>query len=443
MLEEELADVEVLEQLPCWLRQQLTFERFHLHKPELFQNRSRDPSFDPKYFPQNCGAVPLPCYWIERRHLYVFGTQARVSDELSFFSGEGPEAEVLFPIHPACIAHYHELLKKLAARDAASDGLRIWGVPTSSTRTFLAWPDRQPERALFVKLSLQSPIFGDRRLHTCKIARSVGLSSLVQESLDDLPRGLGFFPEAFGFAPRQMPDGGVIVRSIPRQIKENQWSVAPLFALMGGQHVRPLFLTLMERARLQPREFIEQVLCAKFARLWLEMTLRHGLILEAHGQDLMLALSPDLRALDRFYYRDFEGLQVDWELRRQHGLSMPANMPNSHAWHETYATWGYNYGQLVWYKLRISLLQYMHFVLAELEQMLRSWQERGILGGARFHEDELTAMFSRTMMQLLHELFAIQVPTGYNIHRHLNRFVLQLLKVRKALAAQPVGNRLA
>jgi siderophore synthetase component len=173
------------------------------------------------------------------------------------------------------------------------------------------------------------------------------------------------------------------------------------------------------------------------------MTLRHGLILEAHGQDLMLALSPDLHPLDRFYYRDFEGLQVDWELRRQHGLSMPANMPNSHAWHETYATWGYNYGQLVWYKLRISLLQYMHCVLAELEQMLRSWQERGILGGARFDEDELTAMFSRKMLELLHELFAVQVPTGYNIHRHLNRFVLQLLRVRKARAAQPVGNRLA
>ncbi len=440
MLQEERVNTDVLEQLPCSLRQQLTYERFHLHRPEMFQDRSRDPAFDPKYFPQNCGPVLLPCYWIERRHLHVFGAQANVADEIGFFSGDGPKAAVLLPMHPASVAHYQELLVKLAARDAARDGLRIWGVPTSSTRTFLAWPDRVPERALFVKLSLHSPIFGDRRLHTWKVARSVGLSTLVQESLEHLPGGLGYFPESFGFAPRRMPDSGVIVRSIPQPIKANQWLVAPLFALMGGDQAQPLLLTVMEQTGMRPLEFLEEILCAKFARLWLEMTLRHGLILEAHAQDLMLAMSPDLRTLGDFYYRDFEGLQVDWELRSRRGLSMPANMPNSFAWHETYATWGFRYGHLIWYKLRISLLQYLHFVLAELEQMLRSWQERGILGGARFNEDELTAMFSRKMIELIYELFDVRVRTGYNIHRHLNQFVLQLLSVRKAITGQLVSN---
>lgn len=441
MLREEPHDADVLEQLPGCLRQQLTFERFHLHKPELFQNRSRDPAFDPKYFPQNCGAVQLPCYWIERRHLYVFGAQAHASEELSFFSGSGPSDHVLFPIHPASVDNYRELLIKLGSRDAAEDGLRIWAVPTSSTRTLLAWPDRMPERAVFVKTSLHSQIFGDRRLHAWRIARSVGLSGLVQQSLQDLPRTLGYFPESFGMVPRRMPDSGVIVRSIPGEIKANRLLVAPLFALMGGQHAQPLFLRVMEQSRLRPLEFLESVLCHKFARLWLEMTLRHGLILEPHGQDLMLAMTPDLSTLDRFYYRDFEGLQVDWELRRRLGLSMPANMPNSRAWHETYATWGYRYGHLVWYKFRISLLQYLHFVLAELEQMLRTWQERGILGGARFNEDDLTAMFSRQMMGLIHELFSVRVKTEYNIFRRLNRFVLLLLNVRKdmlgAVGGQP------
>lgn len=434
MLEQGPADA--LEQLPGSLRQQLTFERFHLHKPELFQDRSRDPAFDPKYFPQNCGALQLPCYWIERRHLHVFGAQARGSDELGFFAGDGPDTAVLFPIHPASLAHYRQLLATVSARDAASDGLRIWGVPTSSTRTFLAWPDGMPERALFVKTSLHSPIFGDRRLHAWKIARSVGLSALVRQSRESLPGGLEFFPEAFGFAPRQMPDSGVIVRSVPQEIKENRLAVAPLFALMGGRHAQPLFLSLMERSRMRPPEFLEEVLCARFARLWLEMSLRHGLILEAHGQDLLLAMTPDLQALGCFYYRDFEGLQVDWELRRRCGLPMPADMPNCRAWHDTYATWGYRYGQMVWYKLRISLLQYSHFVLAELEQMLRSWQQRGMLGGARFDEDDLTAMFSRKLMDLLQERFAVRGQAEYNIHRHLNRFVLLLLNVRKEAMAR-------
>jgi hypothetical protein len=433
MLKEEPIAADAMEQLPYSLRQQLTFERFHLHKPDLFQDRSRDPAFDPKYFPQNCGAVRLPCYWIERRHLHVFGAQTQAADELNFFSGDGPNDAVLFPMHPASIGHYEPLLQKLGARDAAADGLRIWGVPTSSARTFLAWPDRMPERALFVKLTLHSPIFGDRRLYPWKVARSVGLSSLVQQSLDQLPRGLGYFPETFGLTPRQMPDSGVIVRSIPARIKANKLLVVPLFALMGGQQVQPLLPTILERTGLRPQEFLEEVLCTKFARVWLEMTLRHGLIVEAHGQDLMLAMSPDLRTLEHFYYRDFEGMQVDWELRRQRGLPTPEHMPNSQAWHETYATWGYRYGQLLWYKLRIGLTHYLYFVLMELEQMLRSWQERGIMGGARIDEHALIAMFARKTVELIHELFGIRVQADYNIYSHLNRFVLLLLGVRREL----------
>lgn len=439
-------DAGVLAQLPRSLQQLLTFERFHLHQPEKFQIPSRDPGFDPKYFPQNCGVIQLPCYWIERRHLLVFGAQAHDSSELGLCSGAGPKSCVLFPIHPASLAHYQELLLKLAARDAAAEGLRIWAVPTSSTRTLLAWPDQMPERALFVKTSLHSPIFGDRRLPAWKVARSVGLSSLVQQVRHELPAGLEFFHESLGLVVRQMPDLGAIVRSIPEPIKTNQWSATPLFALLGGRHARPLFLTLMERARLAPLEFVEEVLCSMFARVWLEMSLRQGLILEAHGQDLMLALAPDLSQVDRFYYRDFEGLQVDWELRSRRGLLLPTDLPNSHAWHETYATWGYRYGQLASYKLRISLLQYLHAVLKELEQTLRAWQERGLLGGARIDEDALTAMFSRKIMDLIHELFAIRVTADYNIHRNLSRFVLLLLNVRKEVAARQettfvAGNR--
>jgi hypothetical protein len=422
-------DDAVFEQLPRSLQQQSMFERFHLHKPQTFQNRARDPAFDPKYFPQNSGVVRLPCYWIERRHLYVFGD----SGELGLCASDSPGGAVLFPIHPASVAHYRELLDKLAARDAAADGLRIWGVPTSSTRTFLAWADRRPECAAFVKTSLHSPIFGDRHLYTWQVARSVGLSAMVH-SEPNLPADLQFFPESLGCVIRRRPELGCIVRVIPESIKTNRLTVAPLFALMGGK--QSLFLTLMEQARLRPLEFLEEVLCSKFASLWLNLSLRHGLILEAHAQDLMLAMTPDLRGVGDFYYRDFEGLQVDWELRFRRGLSAPANLPNASKWHETYATWGYRYGQLVWYKLRVSLLQYLHWVLKELEQMLRIWQKRGLMGGSRLDDDALTAMFSRKMLGLIHDLFAMRATADYNIHHNLNRFLLLLLNVRKARSAR-------
>jgi hypothetical protein len=427
------ADAALL-QLPASLQRQLAFERFHLHKPDMFfKNLSRDPAFDPRYLPQNCGAIELPCYWIARRHLHVFGHQEHVSHELPFFLGDGPNDSVLFPIHPTSRPHYAELFAKLGARDAAREGLHIWAVPTASTRTFLAWPDQVPEQALFVKTTLHSPVLGDRRLYKWKVARSVGLSQQVRDGLATLPAGLGYFPETFGLVPRQMPDSGVIVRSIPEEIKADRLLVAPLFALMGGQQSRPLLLTLLDQAALPAEQFIEEVLCEKFAALWLELALQHGLILEAHGQDLMLALSPDLTRVERFYYRDFEGMQVDWALRRRKGLMTAASLPNAHAWHETYGTWGYRYGQLLWYKLRISLLQYLHAVLTELEQMLRAWQDRGLLRGPRIEEGDLTAMFSRKMLAILDERFAVRVAEPYNIHRRLNRFVLLLMNLRKEL----------
>lgn len=431
-----------LEQLPASLQKLLAFERFHLHKPDWYIDSSRDLAFDARYLPHNCGAFELPCYWIERRHLYVFGSQQRAYDEFGFMAGKGPKDSVLFPIHPTSLAQYSELLTKVRARDAQREGLRIWAVPTASTRTFLAWPDGAPEQALFVKTSLHSKIVGDRRLYRWKVARSVGLSTLVHDSLASLPAGLSYFPETLGLVPRKMPDSGVIVRSIPQEIKQDRLLVAPLFALMGGG-AAALFVTMVEQQRVQPLEFLEEVLCNRFARLWLEMTLRFGLILEAHGQDLLMTLSPNLAPLGGFYYRDFEGMQVDWELRHGLGLLTPECLPNAQAWDETYATWGYRYGALVWYKLRTSLFQYLRLVLHELGLMLRQWRQSGLMRGVSLTEEDLSAMFSRRMMSALEELFGVQVGAHYAIDRSLNRFVLLLVRLRRDfLNAHAAGSRL-
>lgn len=431
-----------LEQLPTSLRKLLTFERFHLHKPELIFRKAGDLAFDSRYLPHNCGAFELPCYWIERRHLYIFGGQQSAYDEFGFMAGDGPHDSVLFPMHPTSVAHYAELLTKVRARDAAREGLRIWAVPTASTRTFLAWPDGAPHQALFVKTSLHSKIVGDRRLYRWKVARSVGLSTLVQDSLASLPAGLGYFPETLGLVPRQMPDSGVIVRSIPPEIKQDRLLVAPLFALMGGG-ASALFVTMVEQQRVRPLEFLEEVLCDRFARLWLQMALRFGLILEAHGQDLLMTLSSDLVPLGGFYYRDFEGMQVDWELRHGLGLLTPGRMPNAQAWEQTYAAWDFRYGALIWFKLKTSLIQYSKLVLHELGLMLRQWQQSGLMRGPSLTEDDLAAMFSRRMMTALEELFGVHAGAEYAIDRSLNRFVLFLVRLRaEFLTADAMGSRL-
>ncbi len=54
--------------------------------------------------------------------------------------------------------------------------------------------------------------------------------------------------------------------------------------------------------------------------------------------------------------------------------------------------------------------------------MLRIWQKRGLMGGSRLDDDALTAMFSRKMLGLIHELFAMRTTADYNIHRQPEPF---------------------
>lgn len=422
---------DITSQLPSWLQQWLVLERFHLHKVDLYQNRARDPGFDVSYLPQHASPFRLPCFWVRRKHLQIYGQQTAGS-ELELFSGHGMDERVLFPIHPTSVERYGTFLRESGAEDATHRGACIWAVPTSSTRTLLAWRDHAPETALFIKTTLDTPLFGDRRLYLKTVGRSVGFSQLMLAARADLPVAFDYLPESVGFVPRSLPDSGVVVRSIPQRIKADRIHVAPVFSLLGGDGGRvPLLLTLLERSGMPSLQLLEQMLCAPFARLWLDMSLRHGLLLEAHAQDLLLELTPELIPMGRFLYRDFEGLQVDWELRRRRGLRAPVNMPHAWAWRETYDTWGYRYSDLVWYKMHVSLFNYLHFVLNEVEMSLRAWHERGLIGAFPCEPDETTMIFSRHLFRGIEEMFGIRVAAEYNVYRALPRFVAFLLKVRR------------
>jgi hypothetical protein len=429
----EIIEREVVEQLPRALGAWMMLERFQLHKQHIFQNTARDPAFDIRYFPQNCRPFLLPCYWLPRKCLYVRGEQAPAAEQLSFFAGAAAQERVLFPIHPSAVDHYRTFLREVEACDAVAEGLCIWAVPTSSTRTLLAWPDGAGHRAVFIKTSLHSPIFGDRRVSRMKVARSIGLDQVVRDARSTLPGALHFLQEIVGFSPRGTPDSGAVIRRVPQEIIDGRVQVAPLFSLLGGGERRqPVLLALLERSGMEPVRWVEQVLCASFAPLWLEMSMRHGLIIEAHAQDLLLGLDTQGLPSGHFYYRDFEGLQVDWELRRANGWPAPHDMPGAWAWRETYGTWGYRYCDFPWYKWRISLYNYLHFVLNEVEVSLREWHERGLLRGVSCEDGEITMLFSRHMFAAIEKMFGVRVEAPYNIHRSLNRFVALLLKHRTA-----------
>lgn len=225
------------------------------------------------------------------------------------------------------------------------------------------------------------------------------------------------------------------MRTLPPELLDVRRKLVPMFSLLGGsgRHT-PVLRTILERSNDPPLQFVHDVLCEPFARLWLELALKFGWVLEAHGQDLLLEFDSDLTFTGRYHYRDFEGLQVDWELRRALHRPQPARLPNEGSWRETYAGWeGDRFAASVWYKWRMSLLLYLNFVLHETETSVAEWQRKGLVGGSACREDEVTMMFSHSMFAAIERMFGIRVGPAYNIFRSLNRFLILLTRVRRAV----------
>src|ERR1700733_2405037 len=433
MERDRIGTEQAIEQLPKSLQSLATFERFNLYEPARFQRTVRDDAFDERYLPQNCGAFTLPCFWVFRKHLYVYGCHPECVNLLSSWVGRGHNDRLLFPIHPLSLRYYIGFLCAVGARRADEDTANILAVPTSSVRTLLAWPCNAPERALFLKTTmLPSPIFGDRRLVAAKIAYCIGVNKLLEESAPGLPRAIGFLRESVGFVPRMMLDMGVIIRSIPQETLDGRVWIVPVFALFGGsKNHMPLLPKIIARSGLQPLVFVDDVLCSRFAKLWLELTMRFGLILEAHGQNLMLALSPDLSTVGRFFYRDFDGLMVDWRLRQACGLSQPLNLPYSWSWHEAYGSMaaGTPHVELIWWKLWMSLYAYLHYVLDPLNRCLQKWRAAGLIGGDPIEDDDLTVRFSRHLVHAVEDMFGVRCRYDANIYRSLKQFLIVLIKL--------------
>ncbi|MDT0615062.1 IucA/IucC family protein, partial [Streptomyces lancefieldiae] len=200
-------------------------------------------------------------------------------------------AKVLLPVHPWQAAH---VLKR-------SCDERLAAHPLMSLRTLAVPGGPHIKTALSTRLTSSV-----RDISVASIAASATLSSLG-EALAARTDGLLHVTRALGAATAHSPDLAAVLRESPRVY------AAP------GEHVVPVAALATTELPRSPGWL------AAFARLALTVGLRAlelGVALEAHGQNLLVVLSPAGDPL-RLVYRDLADIRVGPARLAHHGVPVP------------------------------------------------------------------------------------------------------------------------
>ncbi len=279
-----------------------------------------------KYSPEGGEIFEVKSYWLPADKNYIFRSEEQ-KDSLNsayltrYANGRN---EVLFLVHPESEDFYKSLVKN------TDRGPEFEATATASSRTLMMWPAAHPEIVFFGKLSLDKEIGGVvRTLPKGEIARSVGVTQILEAAVDELPKSFSYLPEYFGVMPHGMERGGMILRSVPAKVSSGETRVMPLFAI----YTRPNATTkspievMLQQTRLSAEEFVLTKVLRPFANQWVDLVVNHGIAIEAHAQNVLFEISPHGLPTGNFVYRDFGGFNIDLNFRRNHLLAMPKSLP--------------------------------------------------------------------------------------------------------------------
>ncbi|MDX3311298.1 IucA/IucC family siderophore biosynthesis protein [Streptomyces sp. NPDC054884] len=228
-------------------------------------------------------------------------------------SGVWPEhlrdgARLLIPVHPWQAAH---VLGRGGPQGVAAHVLGASGPgglpahPLMSLRT-LALDD-----GLHVKTALSTRLTSSvRDISIGSVAASAALSAFA-ETLTPYAHGLLHMTRTLGAVTARSPDLAAVLRESPREYGGPGEHVVPVAALAGTELPR------------------DSAWLVRLARLGLTVGLRMlelGVALEAHGQNLLVVLSPSGEPL-RLVYRDLADIRVSPARLARHGVPLPDGLP--------------------------------------------------------------------------------------------------------------------
>ncbi len=267
---------------------------------------------------------PVPAYFVPREevNLYLADPHPRL---LSLFSRGG---EVVFCVHPQLSARpgVDPYLDRLLSLPEAP-GI-IEASPSSSTRTVFV-KDSEPPHALKLHFPFRVSRYG-RRMRDEVVEQAVTVSRELEEGIRAMDPDFAFLREVLGVTFKNLqpetPRGenwGFLVRELtPFPSAGAEGALVPGFALYGRDFLEPsadrLIHTLV--GEQDPNAFLLNQIMLPIVRHWVTCFLKFGLLLEPHGQNVLLEMGPD-GTVDRIVHRDLN-LGIDNRRRTDLGLSV-------------------------------------------------------------------------------------------------------------------------
>jgi hypothetical protein len=211
--------------------------------------------------------------------------------------------------------------------------------PSSSTRTLYVL-EAEPSHALKVHFPFRVSRYG-RRMRDEVVEQAINVSRELQAGIGSMDAQFSYFREVMGITFKNLePESpraenwGFLVREMrPYPHESEERALIPGFALYGRDFFQPesppLIFHLLEGKH--PATWVLEQIMFPIIRHWVSCYLNFGLLLEPHGQNVLLEMGEDGK-VRRLVHRD---LNLGIDNRRQRDLGIIAETENSYNRMET------------------------------------------------------------------------------------------------------------
>lgn len=272
--------------------------------------------------------MSLPTWTLPREAMNVY----RANPGAQVTGAYLPADEVVFCIHPQLLDHSpgEAYVDRTLSLGAAGDP--ISASPSSSTRTLFVGGGNH---ALKVHFPFRISRYG-RRMRDEVVEQAVAVSAILEAWPRARSGDFAFLREVLGITHRDLEPAsargenwGYLVRDMsPFPALPVPGSLVPGFALYGQDrfdpHLPPLVFDLVGDA--DSRDWLLENLFLPVVRDWVACYRELGLILEPHGQNLLLEVDGE-GGVRRVVHRD---LSVGIDMRRRRDLGLPDGALNAY-----------------------------------------------------------------------------------------------------------------